>query len=317
MQTAFPRDICITEKFQPPWPQAGTSSLDQVAQSPISPDLEHFQYCGSHNFSGQPLPGSCYPHPKKFLPYVQSKSTLFQFKPVTPYPVTTGPGKKSVSIFLISPFYILKGCSKVSLEPSLLQAEQPQLSQPVLTGEVFHPSDHFCGPPLDPLQEAHVFPVLRTPELEAALQVGSHQSGAEGQNPLPRPAGHTALDAAQGTAGILGCEHTLPAHVQLFIHQYPQVLVHRAALNPFIPHLVMIPGIALTKVQDLALDLVELHDVHTGPFETLALILAAATVPYDSQVFFSTALEQKFPHPESMAHIFFATSTIICCIKQA
>ena len=28
-------------------------------------------------------------------------------------------------------------------------AEQPQLSQPFLTGEVFHPSDHFCGRPLD------------------------------------------------------------------------------------------------------------------------------------------------------------------------
>ncbi|XP_074886894.1 autophagy-related protein 13 isoform X1 [Buteo buteo] len=28
-----------------------------------------------------------------------------------------------------------------------------QLSQPVFTGEVFQPSDHFCGPPLDPLQQ--------------------------------------------------------------------------------------------------------------------------------------------------------------------
>ncbi|KAK4820661.1 hypothetical protein QYF61_002865 [Mycteria americana] len=36
--------------------------------------------------------------------------------------------------------------------------------------EVFHPSDHFCGPPLDPLQQVHVFPVLRAPELDAVLQ---------------------------------------------------------------------------------------------------------------------------------------------------
>jgi len=27
-------------------------------------------------------------------------------------------------------------------------AEEPQLSQPVLVGEVFHPLNHFCGPPL-------------------------------------------------------------------------------------------------------------------------------------------------------------------------
>ena len=36
-------------------------------------------------------------------------------------------------------------------EPSLLQAEESQLSQPALIGEVFHPLDHFCGPPLDAL----------------------------------------------------------------------------------------------------------------------------------------------------------------------
>ena len=88
---------------------------------------------------------------------------------------------------------VLKGCNKVSPEPSLLQAEPPQLSQPFLIGEVFHPSDHFCGPPLDPLQQVHVFPVLRTPELDAALQGG----GVEGQNHLPRPAAHTAFDAAR------------------------------------------------------------------------------------------------------------------------
>jgi len=36
-------------------------------------------------------------------------------------------------------------CSKVTLEPSLLQAEQPQLPQPVLVGEVLQPSVHLRG----------------------------------------------------------------------------------------------------------------------------------------------------------------------------
>ncbi|KAK4830698.1 LOW QUALITY PROTEIN: hypothetical protein QYF61_012867 [Mycteria americana] len=49
-------------------------------------------------------------------------------------------------------------------------AKQPQLSQLFLIGEVFQPSDHFCGPPLDLLQQVHVSPVLRTPELDAVLQ---------------------------------------------------------------------------------------------------------------------------------------------------
>ena len=35
--------------------------------------------------------------------------------------------------------------SQVSLEPFLLQAEQPQLSQPVVIREAFHPLDHFGG----------------------------------------------------------------------------------------------------------------------------------------------------------------------------
>ncbi|KAK4826819.1 hypothetical protein QYF61_011627 [Mycteria americana] len=40
---------------------------------------------------------------------------------------------------------ILKGHKKVSPEPSLLQAEQPQLSQPFSIAEGFQPSDHFRG----------------------------------------------------------------------------------------------------------------------------------------------------------------------------
>jgi len=53
----------------------------------------------------------------------------------------------------------------------------------------------------------------------------------------------------------------LSAHVQLFIHQYPQALLLRAAFNLFIPQSVLISGVAPTQVQDLALGLVEPHDV--------------------------------------------------------
>ncbi|KAK4818966.1 LOW QUALITY PROTEIN: hypothetical protein QYF61_022633 [Mycteria americana] len=115
----------------------------------------------------------------------------------------------------------------------------------------------------NPLQRVRIFPVLRAPELDAVLQVGSHQSRVEGQNHLPRPAGHASFDAAQDTVGFLGCERTLSAHVQLFIHQYPQVLFRRATLDPFIPQPVLLLGVAPT--QDLALNLVEPHEVHTGP----------------------------------------------------
>jgi len=68
---------------------------------------------------------------------------------------------------------------------SVIQAEQSQLFQPVLIGEVFHPLDHFCSPPLDMLQQVYVSPVLRTPPLDAVLQVSPHQHRAEGQHHLP------------------------------------------------------------------------------------------------------------------------------------
>jgi len=39
--------------------------------------------------------------------------------------------------------------------------------------------------------------VLRAPELDAVLQVGSHENGVKGQNHLLRPADHASLNAAQ------------------------------------------------------------------------------------------------------------------------
>jgi len=91
--------------------------------------------------------------------------------------------------------------------------------------------------------------------------VGFQQRGVEGQNPLPRPA---AFDAAQDMVGFLGCERTLEAYVQLFIHQYPQVVLLRAALNPFIPQPVLIAGVVLTQMQIIAHHLIDPHEVHTG-----------------------------------------------------
>jgi len=92
---------------------------------------------------------------------------------------------------------------------------------------------------------------------------------------LPRPAGHAFLGAAQDTVGLLGCERTLVAHGHLFSHWYPQVLLGRAALNLFILQPLLIPGAALTQMQNLALGLLEPHEVHAGP------LLQLLQVPLD------------------------------------
>jgi len=140
---------------------------------------------------------------------------------------------------------------------NLLQAEQPQLSQPVLVGEVFHPLDHFCGPPLKALQQVHVSPVLRTPHLDAVLQMKSHQRRVKWQD-LPHPTGHTCFDAAPDMFGFLGYKGALLAHVQFAIHQYLHVLFGRAVFHPFIPQLVLVLVVAKTQVIGLTLGFVEL-----------------------------------------------------------
>ena len=117
---------------------------------------------------------------------------------------------------------------------------------------MFHPLDHFSGPPLDMFQ-VHVSPVLRTPHLHTVLQVRSHQHRLEGEDHLPSPVGHVSFDAAQDVVGLLVCKSTLLAHVLLAVHQYLQVLFCKAALNPFSPQFVLTGMVAMTQLQNLAL----------------------------------------------------------------
>jgi len=52
----------------------------------------------------------------------------------------------------------------------------------------------------------------------------------------------------------------------------PQVLLGRAALSPLIHQPVLIAWLASTQMQDLALGLVEPHEVHTGPLFELVQV---------------------------------------------
>ncbi|KAK4816270.1 hypothetical protein QYF61_014342 [Mycteria americana] len=135
--------------------------------------------------------------------------TTLTFKTVTPRPITTLPDKVSLPIFPV-----LEGCYKVSPEPSLLQAEQPQLSQPVLIGEVLQPQIIFMAL----LGRAQAGPCL------------SYVGGPRTENSTP----------AQDAIGFLGCEHTLLSHGQHFIHQYPPVSLRRPALKCRILHLALL-----------------------------------------------------------------------------
>ena len=66
--------------------------------------------------------------------------------------------------------------------------------------------------------------MLEAPDLNAVLQIGPHEDGVETVNHFPRSAGHPFSDVAKDTVGLLGCKHTLLAHINFFINKDPKVL---------------------------------------------------------------------------------------------
>lgn len=68
-------------------------------------------------------------------------------------------------------------------------------------------------------------------------------------------------------------------HVQFPIHQYPKVLSSRAVLYPFIPQLVLREGIAMTQVQALHLDLLDLTKFSWALCSSLSRFLWMASCP--------------------------------------
>ena len=107
---------------------------------PHQPGLECFQGWGLHYLSGQPVQCFTTLMVKKFFLISNLNLCSLSLKPLfLVLSTTTVPAENIFPIFPIGLFQVLKGCYKASLEPSLLQAEQPQLSQPFLTGEMSSP----------------------------------------------------------------------------------------------------------------------------------------------------------------------------------
>ena len=180
------------------------------------------------------------PSQQKLLPCIQSKSILPWFKAVTPCPITTGPAENIFPIFPIGPLQVLEGCYKVCPEPSLLGwAGWESWGCPHRRGAPALGS--FLQPPLDPLWQLHVLPVLGAPELDIGPWVGSHQSGVDhrmlgvgrdlcgSSSPTPLP-NQTAQDLVQAGLEYLQRRrlHNLPRQpVPVLRHpQREEVLPH-------------------------------------------------------------------------------------------
>ncbi|KAK4830661.1 LOW QUALITY PROTEIN: hypothetical protein QYF61_012541, partial [Mycteria americana] len=142
---------------------------------------------------------------------------------------------------------------KVSPQPPFLQAKQPQFPQLLLIRLTLH---QLCCPSLDTLQHLNVSLVVRGPKLN---------TGFEGHDHFPTPAGHAIFDTSQNAIGFLGHLGTLLAHIQAAVNQHPQVLFCVAAFQPLFPKPVALHGVAVAQVQDLALGLVKPHTIGPSP----------------------------------------------------
>jgi len=58
--------------------------LDQAAQGPIQPGIEHLQGWSIHSLSGQPVPAPHHSLCKELPPDIQSKPSLLELKTIPP-----------------------------------------------------------------------------------------------------------------------------------------------------------------------------------------------------------------------------------------
>ncbi|KAK4809988.1 hypothetical protein QYF61_004440 [Mycteria americana] len=177
---------------------------------------------------------------------------------VPPSPLAGGVG-------LILELVFLKDPEALVFQRPQIQAEQPQLPQPLLIRLVLQTLHQLRCPSLDTLQPLNVSLVVRSPKLNTAFEVRPHQCRVQGHDRFPSPAGHTVSDTSQDAIGFLGHLGTLLAHVQPAVNQHPQVLLCWAAFQPLFPRPVALHGVVVTQVQDLALGLVKPHTIGLGP----------------------------------------------------
>ncbi|KAK4812871.1 hypothetical protein QYF61_024168, partial [Mycteria americana] len=221
--------------------------LHHVSKHLIQTSFKYLQGWRLNHCPGQPVPMLDNPFSEEKFPNIQSKPPLAQLEAISSCPIT----------FVES--------DEVSPQPPFLQAEQPQVPQPLPISLVLQTLPQLRCPSLDTLQPLHVSLGVRGPTLNTAFEVRPHQCRVQGHNHCPTPAGHAISDTSQDAVVLLGHLGTLPAHIQAAVNQHPQVLLCQAAFQPLFPKPVALHGVAVAQVQDLALGLVEPHTTGLGP----------------------------------------------------
>ncbi|KAK4811395.1 hypothetical protein QYF61_003394 [Mycteria americana] len=178
---------------------------DHVPKHLIQTAFKYPQGWRLHHCPGQPVPVLDNPFSEVTFPHIQSKPPLAQLEAISS----------------------LVESDEVSPQPPFLQAEQPQVPQPLPISLVLQTLPQLRCPSLDTLQPLNVSLGVRGPTLNTAFEVRPHQCRVQGHDHCPHPAGHTIPDTSQDAIGFLGHLGTLLAHIQAAVDQHPQVLQER------------------------------------------------------------------------------------------
>ena len=143
------RDLCGSSS---PTLLPKQSQLQQAVEDLVQAGVEYLQRRRLHSLPGQPVPVLRHPQREEVLPHIQTELPLLQFVPIAPCPVAGHHWKESGPILLTPTLKIPISIYEVPSQPSLLQAEQAQLPQPFVVGEMLQSPHHPHSPPLDSLQ---------------------------------------------------------------------------------------------------------------------------------------------------------------------
>ncbi|KAK4816126.1 LOW QUALITY PROTEIN: hypothetical protein QYF61_011362 [Mycteria americana] len=173
------------------------------------------------------------------------------------------PGRRDRPHLSTASFQAVVESNEVSPQPPSLQAEQPQSlsrSPSALCSRPFPSSVALLWTRSSPLMS-----LFEGPNTEHSIRGAASPVPSTGDDHCPTPAGHAIPDTSQDAIGFLGHLGTLLAHIHLAVNQHPQVLFRWAAFQPLFPKPVVLHGVVVTQVQDLALNLVEPHTIGPSP----------------------------------------------------
>ncbi|KAK4817095.1 hypothetical protein QYF61_027926 [Mycteria americana] len=195
--------------------------LHHVPKHLIQTSFKYLQGWRLNHFPGQPVPMLDNP----FSHFLSSYHLLL--------------GRRDRPHLSTASFQAVVESDEVSPQPPFLQAEQPQVPQPLPISLVLQTLPQLRCPSLDTLQPLNVSLGVGGPTLNTAF---------EGHDHCPSPAGHTIPDTSQDAIGFLGRLGTLLAHILVSVNQHPQVLLCQAAFQPLFPKPVALHGVAVAQV---------------------------------------------------------------------